>query len=599
MSATSPSAGEYPRRARSAGEAGPQPGRHQRVRSPEVRSGSALVTTGAELNGSLALLRDREHAPAREPDLAPAGRGTWRAPWALLGVLALQAGISVTLIWSNSAFGDEAEYLWAGHMELQHWLHGVPIPNYNLLLSGSPMIYPPLAAIVNDFGGLSGARILSLMLMLGATALLYSTASRLFGRRAAIAAAALWAVSVSALKLGAFATFDAMAVFLMCLAVWLAVQATFRRRAPELVVLAALVMLLADLTAYSYAVYDPAIFAVAYFAWLPRVGKQRARELALWLVASALTLAVLIPTVMGLWGGIIAVTITRSGNSLNEDQGYLVVAQLAWAWSGLVALLGLAGAATAAAVREERRKITLLWVLAGSAFLVPLYQLHLQTGWALDKHLACGIWLAAMPAGYLISKIAQAPALRRGLMAVAATAALAIPTTNGWMSAYSDYQTWPNASPLIATVRPLVASPHAALFPGNVATWLLDYYTSSQDHVGPLWGTGPQLSIDPTNIRYSWPVYYKAQLALDNYSAIVLTFPVADTAFSMQPGSTALPGTARLRQDLAGLAAAEPWNAALFSLAEVIEADPRYELVGAGPYTSDLASGSYAVWKLR
>jgi len=548
-------------------------------------------------NGNLALLPEPELAPApRSEPAPPEERRTWRTPWALLAVLALQAGISLSFIWSNSAFADEANYLWVGHLEWAHWLHGGRLPTE--VLSGAPLLYPPIGALANDIGGLAGARILSLLFMLAATALLYSAASRLFGRRAAVASAALWAVSVSALKLGSFATFDPMAVFLMCLAAWLVVQATYRRHAPELAVLAVLALLLADLTAYSYALYDPAVVVLAFYVWLPRLGARRARELAMWLICSAATLAVLIPTAMGLWGGIIAVTITRSGNAGLENQGYLLVAQLSWGWSGLVAVLGVAGAVTAAALREDRRVTALLAALAASAFLVPLYQLHLQTGWSLDKHLACGIWFAAIPAGYLIARVAQAPEPRRGLIAAAGVAALAFPAISGWQSAYSDYQSWPNASRLIATVRPLVAAPHTALFPGNVTPWILDYYTSAEDHNGPLWGTGPQVSLEPTNLpEASWPGYYRQQVGADKYSVVILTFPAAATAFSMQPGSSVPPSNGQLRLDLKDLTIGDYWNAGLYDLAMALEADPHYELVRIGPYSSDLAPGTYMVWK--
>ena len=72
--------------------------------------------------------------------------------------------------------------------------------------SGSPVIYPPLGALADSIGGLAGARILSLVFMLGATVLLYLTVSRLFGRTAAVVAAALWALSEPAIRL-AFATY--------------------------------------------------------------------------------------------------------------------------------------------------------------------------------------------------------------------------------------------------------------------------------------------------------------------------------------------------------------------------------------------------------
>ena len=89
--------------------------------------------------------------------------------------------MSLTLVWSNTAFGDEADYLWVGRLELAHWLHGTSWPSAyaDRLFSGSPLFYPPLGALADSMGGLAGARILSLAFMLGATVLLYLTASRL------------------------------------------------------------------------------------------------------------------------------------------------------------------------------------------------------------------------------------------------------------------------------------------------------------------------------------------------------------------------------------------------------------------------------------
>jgi hypothetical protein len=49
--------------------------------------------------------------------------------WPLVAVLVVQAGLSLRLVWSNTAFEDEALYLWAGHLEWAHWLHGTPIPD--------------------------------------------------------------------------------------------------------------------------------------------------------------------------------------------------------------------------------------------------------------------------------------------------------------------------------------------------------------------------------------------------------------------------------------------------------------------------------------
>ena len=77
---------------------------------------------------------------------APPGRGDGPARWALLVVLAVQAVLSLRLVWSTTAFQDEALYLRAGHLEWAHWLHHMPIPRFPAYFSGAPVIYPPLAA---------------------------------------------------------------------------------------------------------------------------------------------------------------------------------------------------------------------------------------------------------------------------------------------------------------------------------------------------------------------------------------------------------------------------------------------------------------------
>jgi hypothetical protein len=84
-------------------------------------------------------------------------------------VLVVQAALSLRLVWSATAFIDEGEYLTVGHLELAHYLHHAAIPDVASYLSGSPVVYPPLAAIADDAGGLVAARLLSLAFMLIAT----------------------------------------------------------------------------------------------------------------------------------------------------------------------------------------------------------------------------------------------------------------------------------------------------------------------------------------------------------------------------------------------------------------------------------------------
>src|SRR5213080_66249 len=128
-------------------------------------------------------------APADETPASHRSARTVRARipgnWPLLAILAVQTILSFRLIGADTAFQDEALYLWAGHLEWARVLHGTPIPPFPSYFSGAPVIYPPLAALADSAGGLAAARILSLVFMLGATALLWAAARLLSGRRAA------------------------------------------------------------------------------------------------------------------------------------------------------------------------------------------------------------------------------------------------------------------------------------------------------------------------------------------------------------------------------------------------------------------------------
>src|SRR5215468_8613061 len=56
-------------------------------------------------------------------------RRAWRVLRHPLTIIcALQTALSLTLVWSNTAFTDEADYLWIGHLVLRHWVHGTSWP---------------------------------------------------------------------------------------------------------------------------------------------------------------------------------------------------------------------------------------------------------------------------------------------------------------------------------------------------------------------------------------------------------------------------------------------------------------------------------------
>ncbi|HEX4831411.1 MAG TPA: hypothetical protein VH478_10000, partial [Trebonia sp.] len=166
-----------------------------------------------------------EPSPTRPQPAVRQGRGRWRVPWPLLILLAVQAALSLRLIWANTAFLDEGTYVWAGRIELWNALRGTGVPDYATYFSGAPVIYPPLAGLADFLGGLTGTRLMSLGFMLGATTALWGTTRRLYGQRAALSAVALFVFIGSTQYLGALATYDAMALFLLTVSAWLVVVA--------------------------------------------------------------------------------------------------------------------------------------------------------------------------------------------------------------------------------------------------------------------------------------------------------------------------------------------------------------------------------------
>lgn len=408
-----------------------------------------------------------------------------RVSWPLVAILAVQAGFSLSLVWSNTAFYDEAYYQWQGHLEWAHWLHGYPIPV--LHASGAVAIYPPLGALAGSVGGLAGARILSLCFMLGATVLLYLTASSLFGRRAAIIGSAVWALSEPVLRL-AFATFDPMACLLVTLSAWLALRAGVRRRG-ALVAASAVALGLASATAFSFAIMIPAVVAFSFFAWAESMGLRRALWHAAGLLAGTIATIVVIFTGLHLWSDLFGATVARGSAGLGRGlgQGVVRIAGGVWVWDGLMLVLAAIGVVVALAGEWQWSRKLLLLTLVGAGLLVPAYQARIGTSVSLDKHMSAGTWFLAMAAGYGIARM-TATARWKPLTATSiAVGFLAFPAITGLWYARTAFHSWPNTSVLVSRVEPsLMATNRPVLVVRPGLLWIL-LYATPQGHDWARW----------------------------------------------------------------------------------------------------------------
>jgi 4-amino-4-deoxy-L-arabinose transferase-like glycosyltransferase len=369
-------------------------------------------------------------------------------------ILIVQAVLSLKLTWSNTAFSDEALYLWAGHLELAHWLHGTPIPAFPTYFSGAPVIYPPLGALADSLGGLAGARILSLCFILGATALLWATTSRLFGHRAGFFAAGLWAFLGPTLHLSAFATFDAMSLFFMALSTWCIVRAGPQRDAAKWMFAAACALAISNATAYSSAIADPIIVLFALLVNWPKPTRKFALMRATALGAYTVAILVLLVTAGGglYMAGIGQTVLDR----VSGKEAAVAVLHQALIWIAPVAILAAVGLLICAAV-EDRIRFWPLVALASAAMLITVEQARLHTGTSLDKHVDFGAWMAAIVAGYAVSKIlCRLPkSWLRVFATIACACTLVVPTQIGLAQARATFASWPNATSFIAALRPL------------------------------------------------------------------------------------------------------------------------------------------------
>jgi Dolichyl-phosphate-mannose-protein mannosyltransferase len=372
----------------------------------------------------------------------------------LLAVLAVQAALSLRLVRADTAFQDEATYLWAGHLQWAHWLHGTPVPPFSAYFSGAPVVYPPLGALADSIGGLAGARILSLAFMLGATALVWAVTSRLYGRRAAFFAAALFAVAGATLHLGAFATYDALSVLLLAVAAWCVIRAGDQGEGTGWMVAGGAALAVANAAAYSSALFDPVVVVLAALTAWPAGARLTARRCsALLIVLAVLVGGGLLIGGSGYLTGIKQTTLARVGGS---DSALSVLTD-AWAWTGLLLVLAVLGVIISAAGRDGAVRTWLLAVLAAAALLSPLDQAHLNTVASLNKHVALGAWFAAIAAGYTVDKVIGAARAGRtqALTCGACVLALAFPISLGAAQSRTFSTDWPSASSFIAIFRPL------------------------------------------------------------------------------------------------------------------------------------------------
>jgi hypothetical protein len=374
--------------------------------------------------------------PPGEAQARPLAVPTALAALPLLAVLGVQAALSARLLpVFPAASGDESLYIYAGHQEIYELFHGGGSPYYEDWFSGSPVIYPVLAAMADHVGGLLLVRVMSMAFMLTATALLYATTRRLFGYWPGVSAAGLFTALGITQGLGVLATYDAMSLALMAFGAYSAVRASGEGGARWLLIVPA-ALLAANITSYATVLFDPVVIVLAALM-LHGAGWRRMLQRAASLAAATTTALALTAALAGTAyvHGAAFTTFSRSTGLAGEEFGWpaatpLAGAQLSWSAFGLVACLGFAALAVAPLVERHRSLpplLALLGLFAVAGTLVTIENMKISSPISLAKHDDFGAWFACVAAGYALGRGAEVARAWYGkvpVIAVALTAAV-------------------------------------------------------------------------------------------------------------------------------------------------------------------------------
>ena len=329
-------------------------------------------------------------------------------PWLVL-LCSVQAALALRAGYNSNAFDDEGLYIYMGHRVIHHLVTGAALREVpGSYFSGSPSLYPVLAAMADSLGGLQAARGVSLFFAMVATVGTYGVGARLYGRTAGLLGAAAFVVCGPVIYQSHLAVYDSTMMGLVAVAAWLAVRDAQHRLlwAPAIGAL----LTLASLVKYAGLVYAPVVAILAAVVAWPSLRWVAARRAAVMMAAMAATFFF----ILQLWGrdlipGIEHTTLER--HVITPSSATQLTIQVA-TWVGPWLLLAVIGAAL-----RPRREWAQSLVLLAAAVVGPLQQIRIGEAVSLSKHVAFGMVFAAPLVGSLLATL-----LRRGWRTVPAVA---------------------------------------------------------------------------------------------------------------------------------------------------------------------------------
>ena len=319
--------------------------------------------------------------------------------WPLSLILMMQAILSLVTL-RNTAFQDEALYLYAGQQIVRYWMGGpAPLENYAFYFSGYPNVYPALGGALDMLGGLELARGFSLCCMLGVNAVIYFSTRKFFEAPAALFASAIYAGVGEVLFLGRLATFDAFCLFLIALATGIALHVGISRHA-WLALLPGPLLVLAVLAKYAALIFVfpvlgmMALCLLAFQGWRPMI-----QRLALGL--DALIMSLIVTYLYMDKSAFHAINGSTTNRTPLIMESHLTLFLHVLQMGGVVYAAALVGVVIIFKRYPRMRLLAALFYV--TSWLMPVYHIYKEEAVSLDKHIAYGLFFAAPLAGYALA----------------------------------------------------------------------------------------------------------------------------------------------------------------------------------------------------
>ena len=360
-------------------------------------------------------------------------------------ILVLQAITSLVAL-HNTAFQDEALYLLAGRQIFNSWI-GQPhfLEPYGLYFSGYPSFYPVIGGVLDILGGVELARLFSLTCMLGVTVCVYLITRHLFDRGNALVAAILFAGVGPVLFLGRLATYDALCLLLIALAMVLALHLSVART-PWAALGIGPLLLLAVAAKYAGLLFVPTVFCTLIWFSLKEPRKMLVRAglaFCSFALAAAIAFSKLDKDVLT---GIGFTTTNRV--SFIKTAPILLIEHIA-ILGGMIFALALVGL-----ILNGRRNLVTGLLFYGSSLLAPAYHIYKGELVSLDKHVAFSLFFIMPLAAFAVTRIAgHRPHRSIGRYWLSSLAICLVVFSLGLQQAQNMYDGWASSSNLTLMLR--------------------------------------------------------------------------------------------------------------------------------------------------